>query len=212
VYSHTVQPVPRDDQLRELRSRREHVDARAEPQSPAVVPRRCRDRQHAVRRGRSGRHALLARHGREAGARRPSAATTSASTTASASATGTTSAWSSSASGPLPSPEGARAAARCREAEGPQGALLCRQGAPRARKALAARPRRQAVAAARHGQAPGLPGEDGRRPLGETETEHREGRPNGRPSFHLEDGRAEPESQSLRRAAGQGIEKARSKR
>jgi len=40
VYSDSVQPVPGDEQRRELRPRHEHVDGRAEPQSRAVLPRR----------------------------------------------------------------------------------------------------------------------------------------------------------------------------
>ncbi len=48
----SVQSIRRDCQRRELRSRREHVVDRAEPQSRAIVPRGYGGRQHAVRRGR----------------------------------------------------------------------------------------------------------------------------------------------------------------
>ena len=98
-------------------------------------------------------------------------ATTSA-TTASASASATTTAstaasttgsTATSASGALPCPESARAASRRREDEDPAGALLGRQRATRSLAPLAARPCGQPVTAARHDQAPELPGQAGGR-------------------------------------------------
>jgi acyl transferase domain-containing protein len=83
----------------------------------------------------------------------------------------------SAAAGPLPRPEGARAPARSREAEDPGSALLGRQGAPRACKALAAWPRREPGATTRHDQAPGLPGPHGGRPPLEQGPNRTEGAP-----------------------------------
>ena len=65
-------------------------------------------------------------------------------TTATTSATTATTATASATSGPLSDAEGARDAPRSREAEDPAGALLCREGPTRARRAIAMGPRRQA--------------------------------------------------------------------
>ena len=118
--------------------------------------------------------------------RRP-ATTTSAATTATASsataASATTSASASSASGPLPCPESPRAATRRREAQDPGGALLGRQGATRSLAPLTARPCGQPVTAARHDQAPELPGQAGGRSGLDKPTPTPRGPPSGRPSF-----------------------------
>jgi hypothetical protein len=85
----------------------------------------------------------------------------------------------------LPCPEGARAAPRRCEAEGPGSTLLGRADPPRARKALAARSRREPGATARHDQAPGLPGEHGGRPAlgGQPTTTEKGACTCGRPFF-----------------------------
>src|SRR5262249_31495223 len=66
----------------------------------------------------------------------------------------------------------------------PEGALLGRQGASRSRAPLAAWPCGQPVTAARHDQAPELPGEAGDRSALTNETnERKEGRPHQRASL-----------------------------
>ena len=87
-------------------------------------------------------------------------------------ATATTAAAAATATSPPPPPP-----ARCRvprvlglrlerrEAQDPGGSLLGRQGASRSFAPLAARPRGEPVTAARHDQAPELPGEAGGRPV-----------------------------------------------
>ena len=154
----------------------------------SLVPRRHCRREHPLRGRRPRRRRDLPLHRGEAGAERPAAAATSATasaaataatattasaatattaTTASAatatSAASTTGSSATSASGPLSCPESARAASRRREDEDPEGALLGRQRATRSLAPFAARPCRQPVTAARHDQAPELPGQAGGR-------------------------------------------------
>src|SRR5262245_27772338 len=101
----------------------------------------------------------------------------------SASAATSTSA-ATSATGPLPCPEGARAATRRREAQDPQGALLGRTHSPRSLEALATRACGQPVTAARHDQAPELPGQAGGRSKLDRPFTTKRGRPHGgRPLF-----------------------------
>src|SRR5207247_8182477 len=102
-------------------------------------------------------------HGHGASAASTTSATpTPAATAATATATATTAA--AATSGPLPCPASAPAPTRSGEAEDPARALLGRQGPPRSLRAIAVRPGRQAVTEAGHDQAPGLPGDAGRRP------------------------------------------------
>ena len=93
-----------------------------------------------------------------------SAATTASTSATSAASAATASAATASAAGPLPRPTRPRTAPRRREDEDPARALLGRQRPPRSLQALAARPCRQPVTAARHDQAPELPGQAGGRP------------------------------------------------
>jgi hypothetical protein len=93
------------------------------------------------------------------------AASTSASTPSTSSTAASTSASATPASGPLPRPEGARAAPGGRENEDPPSALLGRHRAPRSRAPLSAGPRREPVAEAAHDQTSELPREAGDRPL-----------------------------------------------
>ena len=148
----------------------------------------------------------VARHGREAGcsgrpasttasapATTASAATTSASaatTSASTTTTSTTSATTStastasttaasaaaSASGSLSCPESARVASRTPRSAGSGRRTARSARPPRSLEAFVARPCGEPVTAARHDQAPELPGEaGGRSKLGQTDTEHHRG-------------------------------------
>src|SRR5262249_18618315 len=106
--------------------------------------------------------------------------TTTTASTASTS-TSTTATSSTTTTGALPRPEGPWAPARSGEEEGPAGALLCRQGSTRSRQAFAAPPGRRPVAEARSAQAPRVPGEHGRRQVGQPEITTTRGPPQGGP-------------------------------
>src|SRR5262249_55906389 len=105
-------------------------------------------------------------------------ATSATSASASASTTSAT-----AASGALSCAAGAGAASGCCEDEDPQGALLGRPRSPCPLEALAARSCGQPVAAARHDQAPELPGQVGDRPeLNQTDNQNAERAAQVRPS------------------------------
>ena len=120
--------------------------------------RHLRLRRHRLRHLRHLRH--LRRHPTTAATTTATSATSATTTTSTA-----TTASTASASGPLPCPESARAASERREAQDPGGSLLGRQGASRSFAPLAAWPRGEPVTAARHDQAPELPGQAGGRPV-----------------------------------------------
>ena len=196
VYSDSVQSVRRTVRGRELRSGREHVVGRSEPQSRAIVPRGCSGRRRArtpwaaataldvsldtVEKLDVGRRRLRRRrHLRLHRLRHPASATSAS--TSSASATSATSATSASATSAT---SAATAAVRCRvprviglrlktaKTQDPQGTLLVGASAALAR-GDAARPRHRPEPEARHDQAPGLPGQDGGRSALDRRHEHK---------------------------------------
>ena len=198
----TFAPTERIEDSRRDRQRRQRQRADRDLLPQPLEREQRDDRRRARNRDDRRRHSTATSTTTTSTA--TAAATTSA-TTATASAT----AAAATASGPLSCPESARAATRRREDEDPASALLGRQHPPRSLQAFAARPRGEPVTAARHDQAPELPGQAGARPeLTERDSYGSSGAPLGAPLSVRDPGAVRFLQLSVRRVSG-GANRAR---
>jgi hypothetical protein len=152
------------------------VGQRADAEPAPLLPGRNQRRQHPDRRRwlhRSRNHHLH-RNTQRRTTSTPTTATATATSATTATATSATT-TASSASDALSCPESPRAASRGCEAQDPGGPLLGRQGSTRSCAPLTAWPRGEPVTAARHDQAPELPGEAGGRSALNDEANARKG-------------------------------------